>query len=437
MKFQITLMIYFFPFATKVLSIICFLFVYNIQGQSINITKVPLSQTTIAEERLQKIDNLLNEYTAKQWIPGAVALVAHKGEIVYHKAFGEKHLEKNIPLQTTDIFRLASMSKCITSVALMILYEEGKFLLDDPVSWYIPEFEKAKVAIFDTDTSFHTIAANKPVTIRHLLTHTSGIGYGFTNKKTAFLYQKKQIPDAFVITNTQLAEKMKILATQPLLHHPGEKWTYGLNTDMVGYLVEVLSGQSLDEFIQERIFTPLKMGNTHFYLPDEKSEKLVPVYGEFKPNQLTINDNSSSFQSYNFPIVGAKTYYSGGSGLCGTAKDYYKFGQMLLNGGIYKGKRILSPLTINLMTTNQLGTLKMGANNSNFFGLGFAITSKTSTAKYLVSEGRYGWTGYFKTTFWIDPQLEIVAVLLTQTFPSIHTGLFEKFENMVNQSIIE
>ena len=391
----------------------------------------------VSIERLERIDNLLNQYISENKIPGAVALVARNGQIVYHNALGKKNIEENITLQTSDIFRLASMTKCITSVALMMLYEEGKFLLDDPVYYYVPEFKDAKVAIFSDDSTYTTIPANKPVTIRHLLTHTSGIGYGAFDVKANLLYQPKMIPDAFVITETKIGEKMKLLAQQPLLHHPGERWTYGLSTDMIGYLVEIFSGQSLSDFMQQRIFNPLGMNDTQFFISDNKAERLVPVYAANNPGELTVNETENEFQSFNFPIVGAKSYYSGGSGLSGTAIDYFKFAQMLLNGGIYNNARILSPITIDLMTSNQIGDLTIGQDNPNYFGLGFAIISEKGAAKSMISEGRYNWSGFFNTVFWVDPKQKTVAVLLTQVSPSKSYGLFDKFQNIVNQAIIE
>ncbi|UZR93370.1 serine hydrolase domain-containing protein [Chondrinema litorale] len=401
------------------------------------VVETPAENVGISTDRLQRIDGLINQYIADNKIPGAIALVAREGKIVYHKAIGKKHIEKNINLKTSDIFRLASMTKCITSVALMMLYEEGKFLLDDPVSQYIPEFKNAKVAIFSNDSTYEVVPANTPVTIRHLLSHTSGIGYGAFSPRAAVLYNPKQIPDAFVTADIKIGEKMKLLAQQPLLHHPGEKWTYGLSTDMVGYLVEVLSGKSLSDFMDEKILKPLGMSDTQFYLPDSKKERLVPVYGAIEDNKLTINNNETEFQSFNFPIKGAKAYFSGGSGLTSTAEDYFKFAQMLLNGGIYNNQRILSPLTIELMTSNQIGSLSTSPGNPNFFGLGFSVISKKGAAESLASEGRYNWSGFFNTVYWVDPKEEIVAVLLTQIVPSKSYGLFEKFQNVVNQAVIE
>ncbi len=384
----------------------------------------------MASERLARIDTMMNQYIENEWIPGAVALIARHSKIVYHKNFGLKDMEENKPLRKDDIFRIASMTKAITSFAVMMLYEEGHFLLDDPVYEYIPEFKDpvVLVALNEKDTTFTSKPAKHQITIRHLLSHTSGIGYSFSHKELKPLYKKAGIPDGFITTNAALGDKIKALARMPLLHEPGEKWTYGLNSDVLGYLIEVISGMTFEEFLQQRIFDPLKMTDTHFFLPDVKKDRLVPIYAEDDEGI-----KKSSVKEFNYPVEGGKSYFSGGAGLCSTAEDYAKFLQMLLNGGEYNGARLLSRKTIELMTMNQIGDLV----DKYEFGLGFGITDEEGAKEKLSSVGNYWWGGYFSTSFWIDPQEDLLAVLMLQMFPTKHGEIHKKFQVLTYQSLID
>ncbi len=405
----------------------------TLRTRHINIlTPATPEQAGMSGERLQRIDNLVNEYIDNNWIPGGVALIARKGKIVYFKSFGFNEIESKDSMQTDDIFRIASMTKAITSVAAMMLYEEGKFLLDDPVYKYIPEFENPTVLVeIDLDKeTYLTRPAENDITIRHLLTHTSGIGYGFINPEMQFFYEKEDIPDGFVVSGARLGDKIKLLAKQPLLHEPGEKWTYGLNTDVVGYLVEVLSGMSLEEFFQTRIFTPLGMTESYFYLPDEKVERLVTIYAE-EEDGIQVSDEPS----YNYPFEGGKSYFSGGAGINTTALDYTRFMQMLVNGGKYNTHRLLSRKTIELMTTNQIGNLRIWGGAP--FGLGFALVSEGQKHLMLSSVGNYSWGGYFSTSYWLDPEEELVATFMTQMYPVIHGDIHQKFQVLTYQAIID
>ena len=378
-------------------------------------------------ERLARIDSVMNAYVRKKWIPGAVALISRHGKIVYQKSFGMRNMEKADPMQTDDLFRIASMSKCITSVAVMMLYEEGKFLLDDPVYKYIPEFKDPVVLdkVNLKDSTFTAHPAKSPITIRQLLTHTSGIGYGFINLNIKPLYDKAGIPDAFVLKKDVLADKIKKLAKMPLLHEPGEAFTYGLSVDVLGYLVEVLSGKSLNAFLEERLFVPMGMKDTHFYLDDSQKDRLVTVYADTENGLAPTTE-----ERYNYPIMGAKTYYSGGSGLISTALDYAKFCTMLLHHGNYNGKQFLGRKTIELMTENQTGKL-------NSFGLGFGITDEEASTKILSSPGSYSWGGYFSTTFLIDPVEDMVIVFMTQRFPSYHWDISQKMQVLAYQALVD
>ncbi len=380
--------------------------------------------------RLSRIDSLMNRYMQKEWLPGSVAFIARKGEIVYHKSFGMRDAEEGDPMEKDDIFRIASMTKAVTSVAVMMLYEEGHFLLDDPVHKFIPGFKNPEVLVEvnKEDSTYTSRPAERSITIRDLLTHTSGIGYGFTHPRLDVLYSKAGIPDGFVVTDATLENKIPKLANMPLLHDPGENFTYGLNTDVLGYLVEVISGKSLKDFFQERIFEPLQMNDTYFYLDGKMADRLVTLYAEDEEGL-----HRSEEEAYDYPVKGGQSYYSGGAGLLSTAHDYGKFMQMLVNGGTYNGNHLLSRKTVELMTKDQVGDLR----EESGFGLGFGITTEEGSKKRLSSPGNFWWGGYFSTSFWIDPVEDLVAVLMTQKYPERHGEIHDKFKVLTYQSIVD
>ncbi|WP_266365903.1 serine hydrolase domain-containing protein [Tellurirhabdus rosea] len=390
--------------------------------------------TSFNAERLQRIDRAVNEYVQKGWLPGAVALIVRNGRIVYHKGFGYDDISRKSPLAKDAIFRIASQTKAITSVAVMMLYEEGKFRLDDPVSQYIPEFKGLKVLdkFNDRDSTYTTVAAKKAVTIRHLLSHTSGIGYPVIGSPTAnALYAKAGLHAGLGVPNGKLVDQMKILAQQPLLHQPGERWTYGLNTDLLGYLVEVVSGMPLDQFFRTRIFDPLGMKDTWFYLPPDRRNRLSTLYTEEAGKGVRKMSEVRKDMDVNYPNTKG-TYFSGGAGLSSTALDYATFLQMLLNGGTYNGKQLLSRATVRMMTSNQIGALSLGDQK---FGLGFGIFTAESAAQTPVSEGSFQWGGYFGTSYWADPREGIVALFLTQMVPNSHGEIGDKFKTLVYQAL--
>lgn len=389
----------------------------------------------MSADRLQRLDRVLQEYVDKNYIPGAVALIARDGKIVYYKSVGYSDAEAKDKLERDDIFRIASQTKAITSVGVMMLYEEGKFLLDDPISNYIPAFKEVKV--LDTfnkqDTTYTTVQAKRQITIRDLLTHTSGISYpGIGGPEAVAIYAKGKISSGIGTPDGKLSDMMAALAKQPLVHQPGKRFTYGLNTDVLGYLIEVVSGRPLNEFFRARIFEPLAMKDTWFYLPDEKENRLVKLYTEGENKKLLPTPARRGITP-DYPKVEG-SYFSGGAGLSSTIYDYAVFLQMLLNKGEYNGKRLLSPATVNLMTTNQIGELNTGDNK---FGLGFSIATEKGAAKLPVSEGTYDWGGIFGTTYWVDPKEGIVALLYTQKFPNSYGDLSDKFRVLVYQAIME
>ena len=385
---------------------------------------------SVSGERLLRIDRMLQQGIDSGWIAGAVGFIARDGKIVYNKSFGVSNIEAKTPMRTDNIFRIASQTKAITSVAVMMLFEEGKFLLDDPISKYIPEFANPKVLdkFNEKDTTYTTVQANREVTIRDLLTHTSGIDYaGIGSDHMNAIYAKAGIPTGFVSEKINLGDKMRKLGRLPLVHQPGARFTYGLNVDVLGYLVEILSGETLDKYFRTHIFEPLGMNDTYFYLPASKYDRLVKVTSEDKNHKLV--NSSSAF--VNYPLAEG-TYYSGGAGLSSTIKDYATFLQMLLNKGEYNGKRLLARRTVELMTTNQIGDLPLGMDK---FGLGFEITTAIGQSKLGISEGSFAWGGYFATTYWADPKERLVCLLFLQQSPFSHSEITDKFRAMVYQTL--
>lgn len=384
----------------------------------------------VSAERLERIDNMLQQAVDSGWIAGAAGLIARDGKIVYNRAFGVIDPETKIPLQTDNIFRIASQTKAIVSIAAMMLFEEGKFLLDDPVSRYIPEFTNQQVLdqYNPKDTTFTTVPAKRQVTVRDLFTHTSGIDYaGIGSPTMGAIYSKAGIAGGFGNEKITIGDDIKLLGKQPLAHQPGEKFTYGLNVDVIGYLVEVLSGESLDQYLKKHLFDPLGMNDTWFYLPDELHGRLVKVNTEDKNRRVA--EMSQDFVSY--PLQKG-TYFSGGAGLSSTTKDYAIFLQMLLNKGEYNGKRLLARRTVELITANQIGDINVGRNK---FGLGFEITTRNGQALLGISEGSFSWGGYFGTTYWADPEERLVCLLFMQQVPLSHGDIQNKFKAMVYQAL--
>jgi CubicO group peptidase (beta-lactamase class C family) len=384
----------------------------------------------ISAERLLRIDNMLQESIDNGWIAGAVGFIARDRKIVYNRAFGISDFETKSPMQTDNIFRICSQTKAITSIALMMLFEEGKFLLDDQVSEYIPEYANPTVLdrYYEKDTTFTTVPAKREITIRDLLTHTSGIEYaGIGSDTMRAIYAKYDIPGKFGTDKVLLGDAMKALGKLPLKHQPGERFTYGLNIDVIGYLVEVLSGESLDQYFRKHIFEPLGMNDTWFYLPADKQDRLVDVATEDNQHHVAplLQD------SVNYPLLKG-TYFAGGAGLSSTVKDYAVFLQMLLNKGKYNGKRFLSKRTVELITSNQIGELNLGRNK---FGLGFEITTAAGQAELGVSEGSFSWGGYYSTTYWADPKERLVCLLFMQQDPLSHGEIQDKFKALVYQAL--
>jgi CubicO group peptidase (beta-lactamase class C family) len=401
---------------------------------SIEITVPP--DTGFDSERLERIDRAINEAIAKQEIPGAVTLIVKDGKTVYHKAFGYADIQSKTAMETDTIFRIASMTKAVTSVGVMILYEQGHFLLNDPVSKFIPEFADMQVIseVGDDGSVVATVPAKAQIRIIDLLSHTSGITYPFFPGKLQKTYVESGVIDGLTASERKLENQIKLLAQQPLLFEPGTEFAYGLSIDVLGYLIEVISGQPLDEFFAKNITGPLGMVDTYFYLPAEKSSRLATLYAEVAEQGLIVSEGTEAdikLDNPNYPIEGARSYFSGGAGLSSTAQDYARLIEMLLNEGELDGTRILSRKSVELMRTPRID---WDGDDIPDFGLGFSVVSDIGKRGELASVGNLAWGGAYYTSYWIDPSESLVAVFMSQGRP-ISSDIDNKFKVLVYQAL--
>jgi CubicO group peptidase (beta-lactamase class C family) len=393
-----------------------------------------LKKLSIEENNLARIDSLIATGLVNNWYAGATALVAVDGKVIYDKGFGFRDRESKALMNPLTEFRIASMTKPIVTAAAMKLVEDGKLKLSDPLAKYFPDFKNMQVlATFNkTDTTYTTVAAKSEITIKDLMTHTSGIGYGFADPRLSLIYAKNGIPDLAVADKVTIKVKVEKLANLPLGVQPNAMFYYGLSVDVLGAVIEVASGQPLDSFVNATILKPCNMTDTYFFLPAEKERRLAVMYGETGSGRLERLPVVNRGYNVNFPITGAKTYFSGGSGLVSNVEDYARFCQMILNKGIYGNVQVLSEESITQMTSNQIGNLNVGKNK---FGLGFEIATEGGL-KNGSKIGKISWGGAFNTTFWIDPERKSIAVLMTQVYPAIHKNeFFSQFEKLVNNAL--
>ncbi len=408
--------------------------IISLAQESSILEEVSPSTVGMSQERVGRIDAMLKEAVTQGQVPGVVALIARNGKIVYHKAHGVAN-DKNKRLDKNAIFRIASQTKAITSTAVMMLWEEGKFHLDDPISKFVPEFDNPQVlnAYTESDGSYTTRPAENQITIRHLLTHTSGIGYGVIDGDERFkkIYAKAGITDLFTTKNISIEESVKKLARLPLHHDPGTAYVYSEGLDVLGYFIEVVSGIPFDEFLRKRIFDPLGMDDTWFYLPEEKHDRLVSIQ---QKKEGKWQDYPVTFYDPDYPKKGAKRFLSGGAGLSSTAVDYAKFLQMYLNNGVFNGTRLLSRTTIQSIMGNQSGNLFGG--KARDYGLAFGLlTEHGQNLGGQGSTGTFDWGGYFNTQYFADPEEKIIGILMKQTrdSPGDETGW--KFRQMVFSAV--
>lgn len=395
----------------------------------------------MSSSRLANLDSIFVQHIEQKKIPGMVALIVRNGFVVYEKAFGIADPETNQSYQTDHIFRIASQTKAITATAVMMLWEKGLFNLDDPISNYIPEFKDITILkkFNASDSTYRTIPAKNQITIRHLLNHTSGIGYGIIDgdERIRKIYQKAGVVDLYTTEDISIEQSVKRLAKLPLHHEPGERFTYSEGLDVLGYLVEIISGQPFNEFLEEHLFEPLGMSNTQFYLSENQNKLLVPVQTKNQKGEWIVYvGHPDGYYNANYPKIGAKKFYSGGAGLTSTAQDYAKFLQMYLNGGEFNEHRILSPTTIDLIMSNQ--TFELFGDGNTHHGLAFGVvTSKGFSIGGRGSVGTFDWGGYFNTQYYADPELNIIGILMKQTqrIPWENTGNIMR--QIVGASVIE
>jgi CubicO group peptidase (beta-lactamase class C family) len=384
----------------------------------------------LSSERLARVGDVFEGYVEEGRIAGAVGMVARKGRLVYADQWGMRDVAAGDALEADDIFRIFSMSKPITSVAVMMLFEEGHFMLTDPVGRYLPELGSVEVAVLGegaaSSDDIPTERAQRPITIQDLLRHTSGLTYGvFSNTAVDQAYRAQG-----ALSVPTIEEMVAVLGGIPLMYQPGERWNYSLSTDVLGRLVEVVSGQPFDVFLRERIFEPLGMEDTGFSVPALDRHRLSRPYGHTGPTRsLALGDTTGYDESV--------TRFSGGGGLVGTAADYLRFAQMLLNGGELEGVRILSPTSIELMTLDHLADRPSGWLSPGWgFGLGFAVRKEAGLDGMPGSVGEYYWFGVAGTSFWVDPVEELIGVFMIQINPSRDLAFRNQFKNLVYQAVI-
>ncbi|MCR9289900.1 MAG: beta-lactamase family protein [Bacteroidetes bacterium] len=401
------------------------------------------SMVGFIEERLNLLDSHIQQYIDNKTMPGGVFLVARRGKIVYFKSAGKQSIYGERAYQKDDIFRLASMTKAVTTVSILQLFEQGKLGLDDPLFYYIPAFAKSVVLeeFNEADSSFTSTPTKQPITIRHLLTHTSGITYGVFNPGKIMAIYEKLGSNGFGLFHKEMSteEMVNQIAKVPLVFQPGEKFMYGLNMEILGRVVEIVSGKPLNQYFQDHIFDPLGMHDTWFNLPKEKHNRLVPLYTYDEERQLTMAEKDGPMNP-SYPTFNDNNHYAGGGGLSGSTLDYAIFIQTLLNGGIYKGKRILSRKSIEVMTADQLIPLnKKGTGYSKIpgltFGLGFSVITEEGQSVSHKSPGTFEWGGLFNTKFFIDPAEELIFVGMTQILPFTRPDFWDRMYAIIYGAI--
>jgi CubicO group peptidase (beta-lactamase class C family) len=386
-----------------------------------------------SSERLERLSAALEGYVERGELAGSVTLVARRGKIVYFESFGQRDREARAPMRNDSIFRIASQTKAIVSTAAMTFVEEGKLLLTDPVGKYLPEFRDTTVAVARDAGGYDVVKATRPITVRDLLTHTSGYGYGNGVGEDRWA-AAGQTGYYFADKNETIRESVRRIASLPAHAQPGERWIYGYNTDILGALLEVVAGQPLDRVLSERVLTPLGMRDTEFYLTPSKRDRLAAVYSrrDDTTERAPTPGNSVGQGAY---VEGPRKNFSGGAGLLSTATDYARFLQTMLNGGEIDGRRILSRKTVELMTVSHLGDIPY--NPGQGFGLGFSVLEDLGARGTPGSVGESGWGGAYHNTYWVDAREELVVVHLTQLVPSGDVDDQQKVRALIYQAIVD
>jgi CubicO group peptidase (beta-lactamase class C family) len=415
-------------------------------------TDLPMAKAEtvgMSSKRLDRINAFIKGYIDRKEIAGAVTLVARKGKVVHFEAQGFRSREENAPMQKDTIFSLMSMTKPIVSTALMMLWEDGRFMLDDPISKWLPSYANKQVV--DQVTAQRVPA--RPVTVRHILTHTSGLsltpaagpnpltdmpaeGARWLAGVDGVRRLQPSDGETFVQPPAQTRERPKTVAEaieraagSPLAFQPGDRWQYGSSTDFVAVLVEKMSGMTIDEFVRTKIFEPLGMRDMHYNIPRDKMSRLAAVYRPDADGHITLL-RKPEFRA-------PTTYFPGVAGLNGTAADYYRFCQMLLNGGEYDGQRLLGRMTVDMMITNQIGAGKPVYIRGDGFGLGFGVLTNPAKSPDALSIGTFTWGGADGTLFWIDPQEDLIGILMIQLNPYTRSEIRPLFSVVVSQAIVD
>lgn len=421
---------------SQILILIC-LFAISIVAVAQDLPLTKPEVVGLSSERLERIGTAVQRTIDAKRVAGAVTLVSRRGHLVWLKAQGLADREAGKPMRTDAMFRICSMTKPITTVAVMMLYEEGKFMLGDPISQYLPEFKNQRVFVKPATGPGYTIPATNEITILDLLRHTSGITYNW-NEKLGPMYTQANVAHGLLPYDGTIEDSVKRLAAQPLLFNPREKWEYGLSLDVLGRLVEVVSGMPLDEFFRTRIFEPLGMKDTYFYPPEAKLDRLATAYTYYADKGLNrfpntpITEGSFTY-SADYPYRGPKKLFSGGAGLVSTAADYARFCQMMLDEGRVGNTHLLSRKSIELMTHDQLGKISPDM----AFGLGFGVEGVKGLLHELGTPGEYNWGGFFYTGFSVDPKEQMIVIFMAQLHPTGDLTLDRQVHELAYQAIVD
>lgn len=385
-------------------------------------------------ERLGRVHPVMQAYVDQKKLPGVITLVSRRGKVVHFERFGLMDVESNKPMQADTIFRIYSMTKPITSVAMMMLYEEGRFQLDDPISKFIPAFADVKVFGKTNDGKIKLSDLEREITIHDLMTHTSGLTYAYLEASpVAAMYQEVGLLNK----DRTLQEMVQELVKLPLVNQPGTVWEYSVSTDVLGHLVELIANMPFDAFLEQRVFAPLHMVDTGFYVPREKIDRFAALYGPADNGRLELTDPPATGEYSKPPSL-----FSGGGGLVSTTADYVQFAQMVLNGGELDGTRLLGRKTIEFMTTNHipdqlLPFLNARVDHGFGYGLGFGVIMNIAKSHVLGSSNSCGWAGAASTHFWIDPKEELLGVIMTQFSSSFHYPISQQFRVLIYQALVD
>jgi CubicO group peptidase (beta-lactamase class C family) len=388
----------------------------------------------LSSERLKRLSEALDGYVKDGRLSGGVALVARRGKVAYVEAFGQRDIEAKAPMREDSVFRIASQTKALVSVGVMMLQEEGRLLINDPVGKYLPEFRETTVAVPKQGGGYDVVKAKRQITIRDLLTHTAGVGYGGgvardrweAAKITGWYFADREEPVGATVSR---------MAALPFDAQPGERWVYGYSTDILGALVERVSGRTLEEFLRARIFEPLGMRDTHFYLPESKADRFAVVYSAKESGGLERAPEPGGMVGQGAYLKGPRKSFSGGAGLLSTAQDYARFLSMLLNGGELDGRRLLSRKSVELMTVDHIEGKPF--RDGQGFGLGFVVVKDLGARGWPGSVGEYGWGGAYHSTYWVDPKEQLVVVYFTQLIPARGLDDHDKLRALVYQAIVD